>query len=232
MIQLIINADDFGLTKGINKGILKAYTNGIVTSTTIMINSEEIEDAIMISKSCPSLSVGLHLTITSGKSLTTCPSLTDKEGNFLKTNKDTLVNQEELYKEWKAQIEKYIKLFNHLPTHLDSHHHSHLSNQDVILTLAREFNLPVRGLHTPDYPDIKFIPGFTGKNLSIKFLNQHIQNDGIYELMVHPGICDEHLKSISSHNIQREEELAYLCSEDLQKWIKVRDIKLRSYKDF
>ena len=62
------------------------------------------------------------------------------------TNREAIVSQEELYQEWKAQIEKFIKIMGHKPTHLDSHHHVHLlkSNRDVVLKLAHEYDLPIR----------------------------------------------------------------------------------------
>ena len=139
--KLIVNADDFGLSEGVCLGILKAHRDGILTSTTCMMNMENIEKYLEMTKAYPNLGLGVHLNITVGKPLTKV-SFIDEKGNFKSRdtykNREAIVLQEELYQEWKAQIEKFIKITGHKPTHLDSHHHVHLlrSNRDVVLKLA------------------------------------------------------------------------------------------------
>ena len=147
--KLIVNADDFGLSEGVCLGILKAHRDGILTSTTCMMNMENIEKYLEMTKAYPNLGLGVHLNITVGKPLTKV-SFIDEKGNFKSRdtykNREAIVLQEELYQEWKAQIEKFIKITGHKPTHLDSHHHVHLlkSNRDVVLELAYEYDLPIR----------------------------------------------------------------------------------------
>src|SRR5262249_12130161 len=67
--RLIVNADDFGLTPGVNRGILQAHREGLVTSTTLMANSAAFEDAVPLAKSCPSLKVGCHVVLIDGQPL-------------------------------------------------------------------------------------------------------------------------------------------------------------------
>ena len=69
MRRLIINADDFGLTAGINSAILKAHFEGIVTSATLMANGSAFDQAVSLTASAPSLSIGCHVMLVDGSSL-------------------------------------------------------------------------------------------------------------------------------------------------------------------
>ncbi|MDQ0879508.1 putative glycoside hydrolase/deacetylase ChbG (UPF0249 family) [Peribacillus sp. V2I11] len=85
MIEVLVNADDFGLTKAVNYGILDSHKYGIVNSATIMMNAIATEHAIEIAKKTPSLKVGIHLVLTWGKPLLSdVPSLVDESGFFKK----------------------------------------------------------------------------------------------------------------------------------------------------
>ena len=64
--KIIINADDFGLCEGVNKGIVKAHTEGVLTSATLMTNMPRADEAVVLTKSLPSLGVGVHLNLTNG----------------------------------------------------------------------------------------------------------------------------------------------------------------------
>lgn len=76
---LIVNADDFGLSKGQNYGIIEACRNGVVTSTTALVNGEAIDHAAQLSREAPCPAVGMHFVLTMGKPLTEMPGLT-REG--------------------------------------------------------------------------------------------------------------------------------------------------------
>ena len=67
MKELILNADDFGLTKGVNEGIVRAYREGILTSTTLMANALAFDDAVERARANPKLGVGCHLVLTGGR---------------------------------------------------------------------------------------------------------------------------------------------------------------------
>src|SRR5580704_16194867 len=78
--RLIVNADDFGLTAGVNRGVLEAHRAGIVTYTTLMANSKAFDDAIHLARLSPKLSVGCHLVLVDGSPLLsadTVPSMLD-----------------------------------------------------------------------------------------------------------------------------------------------------------
>jgi hypothetical protein len=67
--RLVVNADDFGFTPDVNRGILAAHRDGILTATTLMANGEAFDDAVRLARETPSLDVGCHLVLISGRSL-------------------------------------------------------------------------------------------------------------------------------------------------------------------
>lgn len=133
MKQIIVNADDFGLTAGVNRGILECHLCGAVTSTTLLVNGEAAGEAARLAAEHPSLGVGLHLNLTTGKPSMPArkvPSLVDGDGLFpgMAVMAGRLVTgrarRYELAAEVEAQIEKCLELGIRL-THIDSHHHLH-----------------------------------------------------------------------------------------------------------
>lgn len=235
--KLIINADDYGLSQGVCLGILKAHRDGILTSTTCMMNMENIEEYLTWAKGYPDLGLGVHLNITVGKPLTKV-SFIDEFGNFKSRdtykNREPIVNQKELYQEWKAQIEKFIQIVGHKPTHLDSHHHVHLlkSNIDVVLKLAHEYNLPIRQdtYLQQDFEPVYFEELFYNQDATFEMIDTIIHKDvEIFELMCHPAMIDWKLYQISSYNLKRAHELEILCSQKIKEMTK--DIQLINYHD-
>jgi predicted glycoside hydrolase/deacetylase ChbG (UPF0249 family) len=129
--RLIINADDYGLSRGVNSGIIEAAETGVVTSASMITNLPGFDDAVERARSRPSLSLGLHLNLTTGKPLTAAHSLTRrKTGQFyslpLLVARATLgrVDPREVATECAAQIDRMVDAGISL-THLDSHRHVH-----------------------------------------------------------------------------------------------------------
>ncbi len=163
-IRLIINADDYGRTVEISRGIRHAHLHGMVTSTTCLMNMPTVVDDIKFAlNETPLLGMGVHLVLTAGKPMLPAekvPGLVSPDGFFLKRevffgahpgvncgNSKRQINLSEVKAEWHAQIEAFISAAGKLPTHLDSHHHSSYSSVDLftgMLELAREYKLPIR----------------------------------------------------------------------------------------
>jgi predicted glycoside hydrolase/deacetylase ChbG (UPF0249 family) len=148
---LIINADDFGLSREISDCIINCHKNGIVTSTTLMTNMPAAEYACYKVQGVPSLGVGVHLTITEGKPLSDIEKvkdLVDDEGCFLGAaqQKKQLWKskniQEQITREIAAQIEKAIDL-KIKPTHCDSHHGIHIMPvfRKVLINVLPRYNI-------------------------------------------------------------------------------------------
>ena len=246
MKKLIVNADDFGLTDGCNKGIVDAIKNGIVTSTTIMMNMPKAKDAIELAKENGITQIGIHLTLTSGKPVLPSediPSLVNEEGKFHKRRWDLFpnMNQEEAKKELRAQIEKFLESGLEL-SHMDSHHHIHMYDElrETVVDLAKEYNVALRNPDekTKDFilqNDVKttdyFSMDFYGEEATIDKLKELIDTleEGTMEIMVHPAYVDEQLKSISSYNEQRFNEFTMLTNRDMKKWIEDKGIQLVNF---
>ena len=223
-MKLIINADDFGLTKSITDGIVEAIKAGAVTSTTLMANTQWTDYAIKHAIDNELDCIGLHAVFTFGKPFTKCPSLCDANGNFLKRDAqfaNKKINETEAYNEVMAQF-NYIKNKGIKITHIDSHHFSGglpvLSK--VITRIAKEQNLPVRrdffnsDVRTTDIFCTDFF-GHTNESISpdsLKtILNKYKDLDKTIELMCHVGYIDDYTRGITSYQA-REIELSTLLN--------------------
>ena len=132
--MLIVNADDFGMSEEISDGIITAHLEGIVTSTSLMVNMPDAKRAVRLAQQTPSLDVGMHLNITEGHPVLPpekVPTLVNSTGEFLSDKKlipmikKFRVSPFEIEAEFSAQISKMLDM-GIIPTHLDSHHHVHI----------------------------------------------------------------------------------------------------------
>lgn len=135
MKQLIVNADDFGMTPGVNEGIIRAHREGILTSATLMANRSAFDDAVERARATPTLGVGCHLVLVGGPAIAppdNIGSLVDAEGrlpptlgNFMTRVSCGMIRRVHIERELRAQIEK-IRAAGIEPTHLDTHKHTHV----------------------------------------------------------------------------------------------------------
>lgn len=242
MKKVIINADDFGMTLGNTIGILHSHVEGVVNSTTIMMNMPYAKFALEKAKEYPNLGVGIHLVLTVGKPLVVNKAcFVDDKGDFRRPNSypngDVNVNNcDELYVEWKAQIEKFIEIAGKKPTHIDSHHHIHLleGQIEVIRKLAKEYDIPVRQRYevlVDNYEHIPFTEDFYGSDaVCIETIKKIINEaeDGI-EIMCHPAFIDQRLYNMTSYCMPRMTELDVLCQPELKEWLAKQDIEMINY---
>src|ERR1041385_8110243 len=103
---LIVNADDFGASRGINRGILEAHQHGILTSTSLLVNTASSVEAAALSRRVPRLSVGLHADLRSQLN-------------------DPATDSRALRDEMEKQLSRFGELMGRSPTHVDSHHNVH-----------------------------------------------------------------------------------------------------------
>ena len=153
-LRKIFNADDFGMSRGVNQAIAKAYHEGILNSTSLMINLDFVGEALELKKEMPNLDVGLHLNLTNQYPLSNpsdIPLLVDEQGKF----KHGFVNlfllsffkpaelRRQVEHEARAQLEKAQKLGIKL-SHIDSHRHIHHIPLifNVVKKLAEEYQIP------------------------------------------------------------------------------------------
>ena len=248
-MKLIINADDFGLTKGVTLGILDAMTKGIVTDTTAMVNGVFLEEGMKEAKNRGIDSIGIHLTLTCGKPVLPpkeVSSLVDDNGDFYRRigNLEDF-NYEEIRKELKAQMEKFYT-YGITPSHIDGHHHFFGYNKElteIVIELAKEYKLPLRvlsdnmvqyykskGVKTTEAFSMEFYQDNVNEAFLKELLLRYKDADSL-EIMCHPAYIDEELMRISSYNNFREKEFDILTSDKIKIYIKENNIKLISFKE-
>ncbi|KKK33894.1 polysaccharide deacetylase [Salinicoccus sediminis] len=216
MKQIIINADDFGYSRAVNYGIIDAHTEGLLTSTTLMTNMPAAEHAFRLGHEHKSLGIGVHLTLTCGRPLLdTHHTLVDANGDF-KSNSNYQgkfhIDPDELYDEWKAQIEKFLDS-GLVPTHLDSHHH--VNNLAPVLPvfkrLAMEYRLPVRNNFEAAVREFTTTGFFQYEPDVLLADNEEILETfgeaETVEIMCHPAYIDKALLAGSTYVMPRLEEL-------------------------
>jgi predicted glycoside hydrolase/deacetylase ChbG (UPF0249 family) len=187
--QLIVNADDFGYTPGVSRGILKAHHDGIVTSTSVLVNMPgAAEDIQLALKDAPRLGLGVHLNLTAGYPVSapaSVPDLVQSDGRF-RPKADIIgmlptIDVEQVQLEFQAQLNRFAEITGQAPDHLDSHHHIGYLNPPLaalMIQLARELGVPLRS-------PLPF--SSAGFNQSVSFLREIIGNllsDAYIEEMV------------------------------------------------
>lgn len=235
--KVIINADDFGMCEANTIGILSAHKNGVLTSATCMMNMPYAKLALEQAQKYPEFGVGIHLTLTVGKPLLNeGKSFTDEQGFFKRPSsypdKQPHADKEELYNEWKAQLEKFIEIAGKKPTHIDSHHHVHMLpwHIDVAVRLAKEYDIPMRQRDKVSdiYEYVKVDERFYKDGVNVETFKEICldNTNEIVELMTHVGFLDQQLYDMSSYNIPRIKELQIIQSEEIKQFIKDNHIEL------
>lgn len=149
--RLIINADDFGFSEGVTRGIVEAHEAGSVTSASIMANGIDWDNAVRVARATRTLGFGVHLNLVQGRPLLRVPSLTDPATNELYPlavlalrAMSGRIDRGELEAETRAQIER-VRAAGIPITHLDSHRHAHAlpSIFPVVARTARDAGIRV-----------------------------------------------------------------------------------------
>jgi predicted glycoside hydrolase/deacetylase ChbG (UPF0249 family) len=251
-VKLIVNADDFGYTPGVTRGIVRAHREGIVTATTMMANAPDTAGAAKAARAVKTLDVGVHLVTTYGRPLTPVaqvPSLVDPSGTFPRLA-DLLragrPDAGEALTEYRAQYRRVRDLIGREPTHLDTHHwvHDMPALEDALLALAKETGAAARthdgrqrarfrdaGVRTPD----RFVREFqhTGAihlESLLDILGRVAEEGGVIELMCHPAEPDDALLGSSSYAAERGIELETLTDPRVREATARLGIELVDYR--
>lgn len=220
--HLIVNADDFGASYGVNRGIIDCHIKGIVTSASLMVTGSAVTEAVSMSRDNPSLSVGLHWDICG-----------EDEREF-----DT-GNLAAVREEIEKQLETFVNLMDKMPTHLDSHRHAHRENH--LMPIFSEILTPL-GIPIRFNGRVRYVGGFYAqwewkvtnlKYVGVHFLQQLLREevkDGWTEISCHPGYVTSDYHAVYLH--EREEEIKTLTNPQLKQIIKDLGITLVSYADY
>lgn len=248
MKRLIVNADDFGRAESIDRGVVRAHREGIVTSATFMTNAPSTDHAAALARATSSLDVGVHLVLTYARPLTDparVPSLVRDDGSFPRPPELLArpINREEALLEYRAQYGRARDLIGREPTHLDTHHwiHDHPALSWAICELARETGAAARthtplqrdeyrarGVRTPDHFTREFQHSGHIEVADLLALLSRLA-EGVTELMCHPGEPDPELVATSAYARERPLELATLTDVRVRVALESRHIALATF---
>lgn len=226
---LIVNADDFGQSAGVNRGIIEAHEHGVVTSASMMVRWPAAIEAAAYAKTHPKLSVGLHLDF--GEWF--C-----REGEWQQLYQVVDPTDEAAVgKEIHAQVEAFRLLMGTDPTHIDSHQHYHLDEpvRSAAARVAAELGCPLRSCNS----EIEYFGGFYGQTaegislpevISVNGLIKIISKlkSGFTELGCHPG-CAVELDTM--YRTEREQEVKVLCDPAVREAIGNLGVELISFAE-
>lgn len=220
--RLIFNADDFGASTGINRGIVEAHVNGVVRSTSLMTTGAAVAEAAALAREYPELSIGLHWDVWG-----------EDERGFDLTDKTAIRN------EFRRQLDSFFSIMDRPPTHVDSHKHAHLTDTalPVICELVEPLGVPVRGA-----ANVEYIGGFYAQwewqvteleYVSVEFLQKLLATEIIREwteIGCHPGFRTAGFSS--AYDSEREVEIKTLTDPRIQTTIDDLGLQLASFSDY
>ncbi len=229
-LHLILNADDFGYEPAVTRGIAEAIRFGVVSSTTMMINSPWTEDALAQAQG---LAIGLHLNLVRFAAIS--------DPSRALTENDPWEHAF-VVRETRAQLERFQALLGKPPTHIDVHKHAHRHPTVLkgLIDVAQQWALPVRsldedmrgalrsaGLHTNDvFLGDAGTPAYWTLERWVEHL-ERVPSHGVVEMMCHPGYAPTQLRS--GYGVQREVELATFVSPACRQALKAKGLELRSW---
>lgn len=227
LTSLIVNADDFGVCDGVNRGIVEAHERGIVTSTSLMVNGRAAAQAAAYGRRRPALAVGLHLELGHWRV---------RRRPWSRASSETKL-QSVVARDARAQLDRFRRLLGRDPTHLDSHHHRHRVDllRPVFEAMGRELGVPVRHLD----PGVRFQGEFYGHDGAGRPAPQAISPaalvgilerlpPGTVELGCHPGYT-EGLREW--YREERVQEVRSLCDPQVRAAVDRLGIALISFAD-
>jgi predicted glycoside hydrolase/deacetylase ChbG (UPF0249 family) len=227
--RLIVNADDFGISPGVNAGIIEAHERGIVSSTSFMTRWPAALDAAQYGRTHAAFGIGLHIDLSEWayrdgewKPLYQVVPLDDVAG---------------VHREVRAQLDQFRDLLGRDPDHLDSHQHAH--RREPVLSIARhvaaELAIPLRHFA----PSVRYCGEFYGQDdqgnsypdlIGVEVLSRLITNlqPGATELCCHPAAASD-LDTMYLH--ERRRELATLCHPHVRHALVTASIQLCTFKN-
>jgi chitin disaccharide deacetylase len=219
---LIVNADDFGASSGVNRGIIECHVHGVVTSASLMVTGRACDEAVGVSREHPRLAVGLHFDVWG-----------EDEREF--DTHDIPATRDEFHR----QLDRFATLTGRLPTHVDSHRHAH--REPHLVEHFRRWAEPL-GVVLRDTGPVRFVGGFYAQwewkvtNLdyvSVPFLDRILREEvapGVTELSCHPGYMTPDYRSVYAG--EREAEIATLTDPAIRRTLHQLGIRLISFADY
>jgi predicted glycoside hydrolase/deacetylase ChbG (UPF0249 family) len=206
---LVVNADDFGLSEGVNRGIIQAHEHGIVTSASLMVRWPAAAEAAAYAKRRGALGVGLHVDMG---------EWVYRDGEWRALYEVVrLDDAAAVWAELERQLETFRRLVGRDPTHLDSHQHVHRDDplRSMLSTMAEKMSVPLRHV----IGKVRYVGDFYAQDNHGRSWPELIGTDslirilkalppGVSELCCHPGFAGG---LETSYTREREQEVQTLC---------------------
>ena len=217
---VIFNADDFGASTGVNRGIVDCHVGGVLTSTSMMVTGSAVEEAVELSREHPDLAIGLHWDVYG-----------EDERDF------DMSDERAIRDEFARQLDAFHELMGRGPTHVDSHRHAHREAFEVFRELVEPLGVPLRGDGT-----VNWVGGFYAQwewgvteleHVSVAALQRMLLEeaaDGWTEFSCHPGYRSPDYRAM--YLIEREEEVRTLTDPRVRQTVDELGLELASYADF
>jgi predicted glycoside hydrolase/deacetylase ChbG (UPF0249 family) len=225
---LIVNADDFGQSPGVNRGIIEAHERGIVTSASLMVRWPAAAEAAAYSRFQPKLSVGLHMDLGEWRY---------SGGAWVPLYEVAPVNDvEAVRREVAAQLAAFRRLTERDPSHLDSHQHVHQREpvHSIMAEVAQKLGVSLR----QSSPEVNYCGDFYGQTAEGFPIPDRITVDGLTrilarmptgctELGCHPGFATD---LDTMYRDERAQEVKVLCDPRVREAIGAMDVELCSFE--
>lgn len=256
-MKLLVQSDDFGITPAVSLGIIEAIKNGIVRNTGLFANMTWADECVeMIKPYLDKISFGIDLNMSAGPPVLPVdkvPGLVQKNGLFLtsamnraldtdENNHDHVV-YEEVYQEFDAQIQKYIKLVGKAPDYIHGHAYGTRTTWRIMEELAQKYRRPFtssilwdKRMKSGNMEWYRF-----GNNMQDQFQDDvkaciledrmGYLNAEYGNIVTHCGYMDMKLLEYSSYTVYRIKDLEAMTSPEVKDWVKKNQIELITYKD-
>lgn len=260
-MKLLVQGDDYGFTKGVTYGILDAIENGVLRNTGLFANMPEAVEAVELIKKYPDVCLGIDFNIVSGKPVSDpkdIPHLVDENGEFIRSSVRTrderwkseegraeMFPYDEVYKEMRAQYDKFIQLVGKKPGYLHAHsltpetyekalrkigEEEHLSYSHDLQEKYKMFNFRKLALKAPKVFDPVAQMNKTPLKDFLSHSEEALKSDYVL-LTGHPGFVDAELLGLTTLSLERVRDHEMDTSDELKKWIKDNNVELITYND-
>lgn len=225
--SLIVNADDFGQTEGVNQGVIASHERGIVTSASLMVRGQAARQAAMYARAHPELTIGIHVDLG---------EWVFKEGAWLRRYEVVpLEDAVAVADEVRRQLDEFRLLMGMEPTHVDSHQHVHQREpvRSLLLEISRQLAVPLRGCSSV----VRYLGDFYGQTAEGAPLPGVISAENLIEIMkalpagftelgCHPGLGED---PGGLYRRERAQEVDVLCDPRVRAAIDSMGIRLCNF---
>jgi predicted glycoside hydrolase/deacetylase ChbG (UPF0249 family) len=226
---LIVNADDFGLSSGVNAGIIRCFEQGVVRSASLMVCHAAARQAADYARAHPALGLGLHIDLEEQVPLGDA---------WVRLYARCAGDAAAVEGEVRRQLQCFCDLVGRMPDHLDTHQHVHRREpvRQVVERIAAELGVPLRG-----QPPLRYLGGFYGQDgvgrpyprgISVENLLELIDgiDEGVTEFGCHPGfVSAEDPLGGTIYRLERNREVETLCDPRLVTRLARGDVLLTNF---